>query len=160
MQSICVLAQQIFLLGKLLCCILLDRRTLSFSFHLLFPVSLPFLLSSQPTDCFVLTSLNLQDGVNVICHLAWHIFNYLTRHCLVTMCMSKPIFVYMVFGWNVVLAASCIFFSPVMQTISVWQAMCMPVGASVSLLIMFLFFDSLQVVFAICTAGQFNCSFE
>lgn len=40
----------------------------------------------------------------------------------------------------------------VMQTISVWQAMCMPVGASVSLLIMFLFFDSLQVVFAICTA--------
>lgn len=40
----------------------------------------------------------------------------------------------------------------VMQTISVWQAMCMPIGASISLLIMFLFFDSLQLVFAICTA--------
>jgi len=39
-----------------------------------------------------------------------------------------------------------------MQTIDACQAMFMPIGASVSLLIMFLFFDSLQMVFAVCTA--------
>ena len=41
-----------------------------------------------------------------------------------------------------------------MQTIDVSQALFMPIGASVSLLIMFLFFDSLQVIFAICTASK------
>lgn len=39
-----------------------------------------------------------------------------------------------------------------MQTIDAWQALLMPLGASASLLIMFLFFDSLQTVFAVCTA--------
>merc|ERR1719350_2264290 len=32
------------------------------------------------------------------------------------------------------------------------QAMCLPLGASVSLLIMFFFFDSMQLLFAVCTA--------
>lgn len=39
-----------------------------------------------------------------------------------------------------------------MQTIDSCQAAFLPIGASVSLLIMFFFFDSLQMVFAICTA--------
>ncbi|XP_074641000.1 signal peptide peptidase-like 3 isoform X2 [Tubulanus polymorphus] len=38
------------------------------------------------------------------------------------------------------------------QTIDSCQAMFLPLGASISLLIMFLFFDSLQMVFAVCTA--------
>lgn len=38
------------------------------------------------------------------------------------------------------------------QTIDTCQAAFLPLGASVSLLVMFLFFDSLQMVFAICTA--------
>lgn len=38
------------------------------------------------------------------------------------------------------------------QTIDTCQAAFLPIGASVSLLVMFLFFDSLQMVFAICTA--------
>merc|ERR1719221_1538266 len=32
------------------------------------------------------------------------------------------------------------------------QAMCLPLGASLSLLIMFFFFDSMQLLFAVCTA--------
>ncbi|XP_052822854.1 signal peptide peptidase-like 3 [Octopus bimaculoides] len=42
------------------------------------------------------------------------------------------------------------------QTIDTCQAMFLPIAASVSLLVMFLFFDSLQMVFAICTAIQGN----
>nr|CAB3267519.1 signal peptide peptidase-like 3 [Phallusia mammillata] len=38
------------------------------------------------------------------------------------------------------------------QMINSTQAVCLPIGASVSLLIMFFFFDSMQLVFAICTA--------
>ena len=41
-----------------------------------------------------------------------------------------------------------------MQTIDSCQAMFLPIGASVSLLVMFLFFDSLQMVFAVCTASK------
>ena len=41
-----------------------------------------------------------------------------------------------------------------MQTIDACQAMFLPIGASFSLLIMFLFFDSLQMVFAVCTASK------
>ena len=41
-----------------------------------------------------------------------------------------------------------------MQTIDTCQAMFLPIGASISLLIMFLFFDSLQMVFAVCTASR------
>ena len=40
------------------------------------------------------------------------------------------------------------------QTIDTTQAICLPVGASVSLLVMFFFFESMQVVFAMCTAGK------
>jgi signal peptide peptidase-like protein 3 len=39
-----------------------------------------------------------------------------------------------------------------LQTLDSCQAMFLPIGASISLLIMFLFFDSLQVVFAVFTA--------
>ena len=38
------------------------------------------------------------------------------------------------------------------QTLDSLQAMCLPVGASISLLVMFFFFDSMQLLFAICTA--------
>lgn len=34
------------------------------------------------------------------------------------------------------------------------QALCLPLGASISLLIMFFFFDSMQMLFAICTASK------
>lgn len=37
-------------------------------------------------------------------------------------------------------------------TLDSLQAMCLPVGASLSLLIMFFFFDSMQLLFAVCTA--------
>lgn len=40
------------------------------------------------------------------------------------------------------------------QTIDSTQALFLPIGASVSLLVMFFFFDSVQVVFTICTAGE------
>jgi len=42
--------------------------------------------------------------------------------------------------------------SSTFQTINTSQAVCLPVGASLSLLFMFFFFDSMQVVFAVCTA--------
>jgi len=38
------------------------------------------------------------------------------------------------------------------QTLDSIQAMCLPLGASISLLVMFFFFDSMQMLFAICTA--------
>lgn len=38
------------------------------------------------------------------------------------------------------------------QTLDSLQAMCLPVGASISLLVMFFFFDSMQMLFAVCTA--------
>merc|ERR1719288_680336 len=38
------------------------------------------------------------------------------------------------------------------QTLDSLQAMCLPLGASISLLIMFFFFDSMQMLFAMCTA--------
>ena len=38
------------------------------------------------------------------------------------------------------------------QTLDSLQAMCLPPGASISLLVMFFFFDSMQMLFAICTA--------
>jgi len=44
------------------------------------------------------------------------------------------------------------------QTLDVGQALFMPIGASLSLLIMFLFFDSLQLMFAVCTASRFTHS--
>lgn len=42
------------------------------------------------------------------------------------------------------------------QTIDSTQALFLPIGASVSLLVMFFFFDSVQVVFTICTAGDLS----
>lgn len=41
------------------------------------------------------------------------------------------------------------------QTLDTMQALCLPLGASISLLIMFFFFDSMQMLFAICTASRF-----
>ncbi|XP_065172351.1 signal peptide peptidase-like 3 isoform X1 [Atheta coriaria] len=38
------------------------------------------------------------------------------------------------------------------QTLDAMQALCLPLGASISLLVMFFFFDSMQMLFAICTA--------
>lgn len=40
------------------------------------------------------------------------------------------------------------------QTLDTMQALCLPLGASVSLLVMFFFFDSMQMLFAICTASK------
>lgn len=40
------------------------------------------------------------------------------------------------------------------QTLDTMQALCLPLGASISLLIMFFFFDSMQMLFAICTASK------
>lgn len=40
------------------------------------------------------------------------------------------------------------------QTLDTMHALCLPLGASVSLLIMFFFFDSMQMLFAICTASK------
>jgi len=42
--------------------------------------------------------------------------------------------------------------SATFQTINTSQAICLPIGASLSLLFMFFFFDSMQIVFTICTA--------
>lgn len=42
------------------------------------------------------------------------------------------------------------------QTLDTMQALCLPLGASVSLLIMFFFFDSMQMLFAICTASMYH----
>ncbi|KAG8234764.1 hypothetical protein J437_LFUL006596 [Ladona fulva] len=41
------------------------------------------------------------------------------------------------------------------QTLDTMQALCLPLGASISLLVMFFFFDSMQMLFAICTATDF-----
>lgn len=46
------------------------------------------------------------------------------------------------------------FFTVGIQTLDTVQALCLPLGASVSLLIMFFFFDSMQLLFAVCTAGK------
>ena len=40
------------------------------------------------------------------------------------------------------------------QTLDTMHALCLPLGASISLLIMFFFFDSMQMLFAICTASK------
>uniref|UniRef100_A0A8C9TPK5 Signal peptide peptidase 3 n=1 Tax=Scleropages formosus TaxID=113540 RepID=A0A8C9TPK5_SCLFO len=50
------------------------------------------------------------------------------------------------------LSSSCVRAFRGIQTIDSTQALFLPIGASVSLLVMFFFFDSVQVVFTICTA--------
>lgn len=40
------------------------------------------------------------------------------------------------------------------QTLDTMHALCLPLGASISLLVMFFFFDSMQMLFAICTASE------
>lgn len=37
------------------------------------------------------------------------------------------------------------------QTLNTMHALCLPLGASISLLVMFFFFDSMQMLVAICT---------
>lgn len=48
------------------------------------------------------------------------------------------------------------FFSPKnldkFATLDTMHALCLPLGASISLLVMFFFFDSMQMLFAVCTA--------
>lgn len=39
-------------------------------------------------------------------------------------------------------------------TLDTMHALCLPLGASVSLLVMFFFFDSMQMLFAVCTASK------
>lgn len=41
-------------------------------------------------------------------------------------------------------------------TLDTMHALCLPLGASISLLIMFFFFDSMQLLFAVCTASMFD----
>jgi len=45
------------------------------------------------------------------------------------------------------------------QTLDTMQALCLPLGASVSLLVMFFFFDSMQLLFAVCTASKYRATF-
>ena len=42
-------------------------------------------------------------------------------------------------------------------TLDTMHVLCLPLGASVSLLVMFFFFDSMQMLFAICTASKCIC---
>lgn len=42
------------------------------------------------------------------------------------------------------------------QTLDTMHALCLPLGASISLLVMFFFFDSMQMLFAICTASKLH----
>jgi len=51
------------------------------------------------------------------------------------------------------LLGSCFIIADV-QTLDTMQALCLPLGASISLLVMFFFFDSMQMLFAICTASK------
>jgi len=53
---------------------------------------------------------------------------------------------------NANLSSENSFSFPDVQTLDTMQALCLPLGASVSLLIMFFFFDSMQMLFAVCTA--------
>lgn len=39
-------------------------------------------------------------------------------------------------------------------TLDTMHALCLPLGASISLLVMFFFFDSMQMLFAVCTASK------
>lgn len=45
-----------------------------------------------------------------------------------------------------------LFSSDKFATLDTMHALCLPLGASVSLLVMFFFFDSMQMLFAVCTA--------
>lgn len=40
-------------------------------------------------------------------------------------------------------------------TLDAMHALCLPLGASVALLVMFFFFDSMQMLLAVCTASKF-----
>lgn len=42
------------------------------------------------------------------------------------------------------------------QTLDTMHALCLPLGASISLLVMFFFFDSMQMLLAICTASEYS----
>jgi Signal peptide peptidase len=49
-------------------------------------------------------------------------------------------------------------FSDKFATLDTMHALCLPLGASISLLVMFFFFDSMQMLFAVCTASE--CHFR
>jgi len=50
----------------------------------------------------------------------------------------------------------CLFLVPQSHVIETIHAIALPLGASLSLIIMFFFFDSLQTVFIICTASKLS----
>lgn len=59
------------------------------------------------------------------------------------------------FSYPIFLILCWIFFFPKIDkfaTLDTMHALCLPLGASVSLLVMFFFFDSMQMLFAVCTA--------
>lgn len=41
-------------------------------------------------------------------------------------------------------------------TLDALHVLCLPLGASISLLVMFFFFDSMQMLFATCTASEYR----
>lgn len=41
-------------------------------------------------------------------------------------------------------------------TLDALHVLCLPLGASISLLVMFFFFDSMQMLFATCTASEYH----
>lgn len=56
--------------------------------------------------------------------------------------------------FRMVLCYKIVFLFAEVQTLDTIQALCLPLGASISLLVMFFFFDSMQMLFAICTASK------
>jgi signal peptide peptidase-like protein 3 len=57
-------------------------------------------------------------------------------------------------SWSSPWLIDVFFFHSDVQTLDTMQALCLPLGASVSLLVMFFFFDSMQLLFAVCTASK------
>lgn len=53
----------------------------------------------------------------------------------------------------------CFGFADKFATLDTMHALCLPLGASISLLVMFFFFDSMQMLFAVCTASKYVVDF-
>lgn len=49
---------------------------------------------------------------------------------------------------------ACVCVADKFATLDTMHALCLPLGASISLLVMFFFFDSMQMLFAVATAGE------
>lgn len=57
---------------------------------------------------------------------------------------------------TLILMESVNIFSGKFATLDTMHALCLPLGASISLLVMFFFFDSMQMLFAVCTASKYR----